>query len=104
MDISSLTPGGGGGSESTYDFIIESSEGQFIRNQTTTILTAKILLNGTEINRGTVTWYIGGTPQEPIFFEEGNPNFNYWSYQITFPTEWNSINVSFDWEDIQGAS
>ena len=104
MDISSLTPGGGGGSESTYDFIIESSEGQFIRNQTTTILTAKILLNGAEVNRGTVTWYIGGTPQEPIFFEEGDPNFNYWSYQITFPTEWNSINVSFDWEDVQGAS
>ena len=104
MDISSLTPGGGGGSESTYDFIIESSEGQFIRNQTTTILTAKILLNGTEINRGTVTWYIGGTPQKPIFFEEGDPNFNYWSYQITFPTEWDSINVSFDWEDVQGAS
>ena len=105
MDISSLTPGGGGGGpESTYNFIIESSEGQFIRNQSTTILTAKVLYNGMELDRGTVTWYIGETSQEPIFFEEGNPNFNNWRYQLTLPTDWNSINVSFDWQDVPSAS
>lgn len=105
MDISSLTPGGGGGSsEATYNFIIESSEGQFIRNQTTTILTAKVVYNGAEVNRGTVTWYIGNTAQEPISFEEGNPNFDYWKYELTLPTGWDTINVSFDWQDVPSAS
>ena len=88
-----------------YEFIVESSAGQFVRDtQSSTVLRARVMLNGSEIKRGTVIWHIDDTILNPITFVEGAIDFNNWEFELTLDQEKTTWNIYFEWQDIQGAS
>ena len=88
-----------------YEFIVESSIGQFVRDtQRSTVLHARVMLDNSEIKRGTVIWHIDDEEFDPITFTEGATGFNNWELELTLDQTKTTWNIYFEWQDIQGAS
>lgn len=71
-----------------YELSISSSEGQIIKDKTSTILTANVYLNGSAVSGGQVIWHIDNNILAPTSER---------TYTLTLADDWTQHNIFFEW-------